>query len=319
MEGAVYTLPETIHHECTVNTSIKTCGQKLDIGTQVVTWTDSGGLPCPNPRGRQGFTQHPPALNDAPTREPEAYKIRNTTRAYEELKQRVHQLVLHYDACYCSHHCHQVLKDSSFLGSHFYLDLDGTLYQTCDLYWKTNTGPGDDGRGNDRAVHVEIANLGPEALVKDAELYQIKQDQYRVINGQWELALPGKFRDTLRTPGFKARPARTFGERGYFSRTINGKTIRMWDFTEEQYQSLIQLCLGIHRLLPKIKLRIPFSKKLQRIPLDRIDNFSSFSGILGHSHIQKGTRKGIHSKYDPGSAFDWGRLKKAIENQERVA
>ena len=50
-------------------------------------------------------------------------------------------MILHYDACYSSHHCHQVLKASDFKGSHFYLDLDGTLYQTCDLYWKTNTAP----------------------------------------------------------------------------------------------------------------------------------------------------------------------------------
>ena len=58
------------------------------------------------------------------------------------------------------------------------MDLDGTLYQTCDLYWKTNTAPADDKKGNERAVHVEIANLSWEALAKQAEYFPSKKDKY---------------------------------------------------------------------------------------------------------------------------------------------
>ena len=58
------------------------------------------------------------------------------------------------------------------------MDLDGTLYQTCDLYWKTNTAPADDRQGNERAVHVEIANLSWEALAKDSEWLPSNKDKY---------------------------------------------------------------------------------------------------------------------------------------------
>ena len=65
----------------------------------------------------------------------------------------------------------------------------------------------------------------------------------------------------MRTPNFRAYAARGYGNRGYFSRCINGKIVRMWDFTDEQYQALINLCFGLNQLLPKIRLRIPYDKK----------------------------------------------------------
>ena len=109
--------------------------------------------------------------------------------AYQELKENVYQLVLHYDVCYTSSHCHQLMQKSSFKGSHFYLDLDGTLFQTCDLYWKTNTAPSDDKKGNERAVHVEISNLSWEALAKESEYYPSKMDKYKKTEKGWKLAL----------------------------------------------------------------------------------------------------------------------------------
>ena len=118
-----------------------------------------------------------------------AYNILDSDEAYEELKSKVHQFVLHYDVCYSSYHCHQVMKDSTYKGSQFYLDLDGTIYQTCDLYWKTNTGPADDRVGNERAVHVEMSNLSWEARAKDSELYKVEKDLYRKKNGKWQLKI----------------------------------------------------------------------------------------------------------------------------------
>ena len=29
---------------------------------------------------------------------------------------------------------------------------------------------------------------------------------------------------------------------------INGKIVRMWDFTEQQYESLVKLCIGLNKL-----------------------------------------------------------------------
>ncbi len=295
-----------------LNTSIVACGFETDIGTPVLRWDQPGGLACPNRRGRKSLNHHNKKLNDAPTRPQSEYKVRNLKAAYEELKQNVFQFILHYDVCYNSHHCHEVLKDSSFKGSHFYLDLDGTLYQTCDLYWKTNTAPADDRLGNERAIHVEMANLSWQALSAESSLYKFKQDAYEESERGWELRLPASRRKQLHQRRFLPVAARSYGKRGYFSRKINDRMVRMWDFTEAQYQTLIPLCFGINRLLPRVRLQVPVDSKTGRTPLDRIKNFSRFEGILGHSHVQAGKTEGVTCKYDPGSAFDWGRLRRAF-------
>lgn len=297
--------------------SIVACGIKEDIGTPVILWDQAGGYACPNKRGRTGCTHHSPKLNDPPTKPDKAYRITDPPAAYAELKQTVHQFILHYDVCYCAYHCHQVLKKSAFAGSHFYPDLDGVIYQTCDLYWKTNAAPADDDRGNPRSIHVEISNLSWEALAAESELHRVRRDQYRKINGRWHLTLPQRYKDKIRTPGFKPIAARGYGERGYFSRRVNGKVVRMWDFTEEQYRALLRLCIGVNRLLPRIKLQVPYDAACKRTPLDRIRNFSTFAGILGHAHVQRGASENISGKYDPGSAFDWPRLRRAFLQKQR--
>lgn len=301
------------------NQNIIACDQRVDIGTPVVLWTNNKGYVCPNKRGRENCTQHDPVLNDQPTLKDSYYRIKDPKAGFEELQKTVHQFILHYDVCYCSWQCHQLMKDSTFKGSQFYLDLDGTIYQTCDLYWKTNTGPADDRIGNERSIHVEMANLSWEALEQESDLYKVTSDQYQKIKQEWQFQIPETYRNKIRTPDFKAVPARAHKTRGYFSRTINGRMVRMWDFTEEQYQALIKLCLGIHQLLPKIKLAVPFDPKTQRFPLDRIQNFSSFSGILGHCHIQGGGIDNLKTKYDPGSSFNWSRLRKEFKQFSKKA
>lgn len=299
-----------------MNQSIIACGEKVDIDAPVVLWEMQGGYACPNKRGRAACSQHDTALNDQPTQPDSHYQIHEPRTAYDELKKTVYQLILHYDVCYCSHQCHQVLQQSPFKGSHFYLDVDGTLYQTCDLYWKTNTAPADDRQGNERSVHVEMANLSWEARKAEAEIYPITRDQYRKKGDRWELMLPETYKEKIRTSNFRPYAARAYGKRGYFSRNINGKTVRMWDFTEEQYQTLIRLCIGINRLLPKIKLQVPFDEAKKKIPLGKISHFSRFAGVLGHAHVQQGTTTGITAKYDPGSAFNWNRLHRALQKEE---
>ena len=301
----------------TTNQTIIACGRTEDIGTEVVLWQHADGYTCPHPRGRSHCSQHDPQLNNAPTREHSQYQIADLAIAYEELQQSVYQFILHYDVCYSSHHCHQVLKDSTFKGSHFYLDLDGTIYQTCDLYWKTNTAPSDDRQGNERAVHIEMANLSWQALADESDLYHAPKDLYRKANKRWRLDLPEKYREKLYTPDFKVFASRAYGERGYFSRRINGRMVRMWDFTEEQYQALTRLCFGINQLLPNISLQVPFDKKKRRTPFGKIKNFSTFKGILGHAHVQGGSGDGVKKKYDPGSAFNWGRLRRALAGKPR--
>ncbi len=293
-----------------MNKQIVACGKTIDIGKRVILWDEPAGYACPNPRGRLALGQHDPGLNDRPTRPFADYRIHDPGQAYSELTQAVYQLVLHYDACYTSSHCHQVMTESDFKGSHFYLDLDGTLYQTLDLYWKTNTAAGDDGQANERTVHVEMANLSWEALADESTLYPISEDQYHLAHGRWVLKLPGKYR--LHRPDFVASPARAHKQRGYLSRRVNGRVVRMWDFTEEQYQTLFALARGLTELLPGILPKVPRDPQTGRTPLDRIDDYATFRGVLGHAHIQRGVPGKSEAKYDPGSAFNWARLGKAL-------
>ena len=92
----------------------------------------------------------------------------------------------------------------------------------------------------------------------------------------------------------------------------------MWDFTDQQYRALISLCFGLNKLLPKIRLRVPYDKKKNRTPLDRIYNYSTFEGILGHAHVQRGEVDGVSCKHDPGSAFNWPRLRKAFDRKTSI-
>ena len=294
-----------------MNQNIIACNHKVDIGTRVILWTEKKGFVCPNKRGRLACSQHDPCLNDAPSQNHNNYKIDNNHIAYRELTQSVYQFVLHYDVCYTSYHCHQLMKKSSFKGSHFYLDLDGTLFQTCDLYWKTNTAPADDKKGNERAVHVEMSNLSWEAFAKESEYFPSDKDKYKNTRKGWELNLPKEYSSKIFKSSFKAIPSRVYGNRGYFSKKINGKIVRMWDFTEEQYQTLIKLSFGLNKLLPRIKLQVPIDKETGRHPLNRLEDYSRFAGVLGHGHVQNGST-GLECKYDPGSAFNWGRLHRAF-------
>ena len=294
-----------------MNQNIIACEQIVDIGTRVVAWSEKEGFLCPNPRGRKNCGQHDLPLNAAPSLKYKSYKIKNSQTAYRELIKNVHQLVLHYDVCYTSYHCHQLMEESPFKGSHFYLDIDGTIFQTCDLYWKTNTAPADDRKGNERAVHIEISNLSWEALATESEYYPAKKDKYKKAGKDWKLVLPREYKAKILKNPFNAVPDRTYGDRGYFSKKINGKIVRMWDFTEQQYESLVKLCIGLNKLLPAIKLRVPFDKKTGRHPLDRLKNYSRFAGVLGHCHVQNGST-GLECKYDPGSAFNWARLHQAF-------
>tara|TARA_B100000686_G_scaffold324891_1_gene381020 strand:- start:4288 stop:5199 length:912 start_codon:yes stop_codon:yes gene_type:complete len=299
-----------------MNQSIIACGRRVEIGVPVIIWSEQGGFLCKNKRGRRTCSFHSPKLNAGPTRKNDNdYLITDPKAAYEQLKTVVHQFILHYDSCYCSWHCNEILENHEFLGSHFYLDLDGTIYQTCDLYWKTNTAPADDRRGNSRAVHVEIANLSWDARKSETNRNEIKKNQYQKINGRWQLILPKRYQDKLRTPKFLPSPARENGSKGYFSRSVNGKTVNMWDYTEEQYFSLIRLCIGVNKLLPRIQLKIPWNDEMNEAPLDRLEGYASFCGILGHAHVQDGRTGNVSTKYDPGSAMDWYRLKIAFDQK----
>lgn len=149
------------------------CGQLFHTGTRVITWMDPGGYDGYRVERRFGaLTNADWAAIQAgtkPLESPNRYSLRRdgldaaqlqAVRGggwqLDDLRERVDQFVLHFDATGTSRRCFQVLHDERGLSVHFMLDADGTLYQTLDLKeraWHATTS-------NSRSVGVEIAHAG---------------------------------------------------------------------------------------------------------------------------------------------------------------
>ena len=83
---------------------------------------------------------------------------------------------------------------------------------------------------------------------------------------------------------------------------VQGRQLRQYDLTAQQYDSLIKLTAALHRVLPGIELDYPrdASGKLVTHQLEKSE-LDAFHGVLGHYHIQK-------DKADPGPALQWDRV-----------
>ncbi len=285
---------------------IMVCGQLFHTGTPVVLWTDPGGYDAY--RVERRFVPLDEADWQASKdvlRTPNRYGMRRDHLTDDEiervrgggwdlplLQKVVDQFVLHYDVCGTSRRCFQVLHDRRGLSVHFMLDLDGTIYQTLDCKeraWHATTS-------NDRSIGIEIANMGayPVGEPSPLEEWYVRDETGQMrIHVPQDVGSPG-----FRTPDFVGRPARDEPIVG----TINGHELRQYDFTPEQYRSLIHLTAALCNIFPRIKCDFPRdpSGKLIRdkLPDEELENYS---GVLGHFHIQE-------NKVDPGPAFQWDRL-----------
>lgn len=266
-EARPFTRPETPPP----GESIVIGGTKVRIGAPVVLWTDL--------EGHDGYRN---GLADRGFGESRGDSV-------EELAERVDQLVLHYDACGTSETCFDVLRRRG-LSVHFLLDLDGTLYQTLDVKetaWHATVA-------NGRSVGVEIASIGayPPGRATLDEWYPSD------AGGPW-IRLPSSYADGgLRTPDFIGRPARPERIQG----TVNGVVLEQYDFTAEQYATLVKLAAGLCRTLPRIAPDAPRGAD-GAVRTDALspEALAGFRGILGHGHVQSG-------KADPGPAFRWERF-----------
>jgi N-acetylmuramoyl-L-alanine amidase len=178
--------------------------------------------------------------------------------------QQIDQFVIHYDAADSSANCFAVLK-SRGLSVHFMIDVDGTIYQTLDVKeraWHAT-------KANNRSIGVEMANLG--AFPPD----QANVLQLWHMNHPWAQAVVGQ---------------------------VQGKMLRMYDFSPQQYESLIKLTAALCKTLPQIRCDYPRDENGRLITHVLSDQeFQNYHGILGHYHIQI-------EKVDPGPAFQWDRL-----------
>ena len=259
-------------------------GERVRIGARVVTWEEPDGYNA----YRLGKHFDRSAGLDGKRRYGERPGAPQTI---EELRDTVHQFVVHYDACGTSRQCFKVLHDIRDLSVHFMLDVDGTIYQTLDLKeraWHATVA-------NDGAVGIEIAHPGAWLSPLNADMRR----WYERDRDGWRMKLPAWMTEAgVRTPGFVPRPAR----QQFVSGFVQGEEYHQFDFTEQQYDALARLLAGINLALPQIRLTAP--RNVDGGIADRAlprEALLDFDGVVGHFHVQT-------NKQDPGPAFQWERV-----------
>ncbi len=289
---------------------IVVCGQRVSIGTPVVTWDEFPGYdasrkvlearPKPGEVAREILCYQPGRVRrDAQGRD--EVLLEPGSHDLARLQELVDQFVLHFDVCGVSRNCFRVLQERN-LSVHFLLDVDGTLYQTLDLAdqaWHAT-------KANPRSIGVEIANLGAYAPGDDALLGR----WYAVDADGPYLAPPAAVGDGgVRTRGFVARPAR----REKVAGEVQGQRLEQYDFTPEQYAALEKLAAGLCRVFPRLAPDAPRAAdgRVTRAVLPDAE-FEAFHGILGHYHVQA-------NKTDPGPAFDWEPFLAAVRRELALA
>lgn len=288
-----------------VGDEIMVAGRFVHTGAPVVLWFDPGGYDAYRverrfaPPDRSGWSVIADAIG-SPNRygvrfadaDLDRYeRVRGGGWSLDDVRETVDQFVLHYDVGGTSRQCFKILHDLRGLSVHFMIDIDGTIYQTLDVKEKAWHAT----KANDRSVGVEIAHIGAYADIEQSPL----ADWYVPDESGARINLPAWMGDGgVRTPGFVGRPATPEPARG----EINGRELVQYDFTPEQYESLIRLTAALCAVLPGLECDYPREEDGQ--VLDRVmtdEEFERYSGLLGHWHIQD-------NKIDPGPALDWERV-----------
>ena len=288
---------------------IMVAGQMFHTGAPVILWTDPGGYDAYRTERRfspldqadyAATTQQVKGIN-SPNRyglrrsvlsTQQAEQVRGGGWPLELLQDKVDQFVIHYDVCGTSAQCFFILHDVRDLSVHFMLDVDGTIYQTLDLKeraWHATIA-------NSRSVGIEIANIGAYGV--NATDSPLEQWYPHDSSGKRRLALPIYVKKGNLPADFVGRPIREEAVVG----EIQGKQLKMYDLTPQQYDSLTKLTATLCKVFPKIKCDYPKDEKGQLINHKlTAEQFAAYQGVLGHYHIDTG-------KTDPGPAFQWERV-----------
>ena len=288
---------------------IMVAGQLFHTGAPVILWTDPGGYDAY--RTERRFSPLDKADYGPTTREvkgissPNRYGMRRsvlTTQQAEQvrgggwpldlLQDKVDQFVIHYDVCGTAAQCFFILHDVRDLSVHFMLDVDGTIYQTLDLKeraWHATSS-------NSRSIGIEIANIGAYGVnAKDSPLDQWYPHD---SSGKRRLALPIYVKKGNLPADFVGRPIREEAVVG----EVQGRQLKMYDLTPQQYDSLTKLTATLCKVFPKIKCDYPRDENGQLINHKlTAEQLTAYQGVLGHYHIDTG-------KTDPGPAFQWERV-----------
>jgi N-acetyl-anhydromuramyl-L-alanine amidase AmpD len=301
---------------------IVVAGQFFHTGAPVVLWMDPGGFDAY--RTERRFAEYDNASYKATTRQaveiqkstgrranfadidsPERVDLRAKVLTDEEiarfrgggwdlksLQDKVDQFVYHFDVCSTASQCFFILHDIRGLSVHFMLDIDGTIYQTCDVKeraWHATIA-------NPRSVGIEIANIGCYRPGGDTLKQWYRKDE----KGRTRVVLPAFVQKSkIRKPGpyYPARNEPVVGQ-------IRGREYEQYDLTDAQYDSLTKLTAALCTALPKITCDYPREENGKVLPetLPR-EKWDDYQGLLGHWHVQD-------NKTDPGPAFNWDRVQK---------
>jgi N-acetylmuramoyl-L-alanine amidase len=286
---------------------IVVCGRFFHTTAPVVLWMDPGGYDAYRVEKRFGPMEKAPwaeIIKDnsgfgSPNRyglriegiSPEVLeRVRGGGWDLPTLQKTVDQFVIHYDVCGVSQTCYRVLHDERDLSVQFMLDVDGTIYQTLDLKDKAQHAT----IANSRSVGVEIAHIGAYPPNDKAPL----ERWYATGPKGVVLKPPRPFGELgVKTKGFVGQPDRQELIEG----NIQGQDLVQYDFTPEQYDSLIKLTATLCTVFPRLKCTYP-TEDGKLIPR-RLEGaaWKSFHGVLGHYHVQA-------NKTDPGPAFNWEKV-----------
>jgi N-acetyl-anhydromuramyl-L-alanine amidase AmpD len=289
---------------------IVACGKPFHTGTRVILWKEPDGYdaysldPRFAPAASQPAEKRKPRYGSRTSRlsDEKAERVRRDGWDLPLLQEVVDQFVIHYDVCGTSQFCFQVLQDDRGLSVHFMLDLDGTIYQTLDLQeaaWHAT-------KANGRSVGIEIAHVGaypPDRPGRAATWYQREPD------GQVRIVIPEPFAE--RSPRLKDKILRPLEPEPIVG-TIQGERLSQYDFTPQQYESLIKLTATLCRAFPKLRCDYPKDAdgKLVRKALGD-EEWKAYQGVLGHYHVQT-------NKTDPGPAFQWDKVIGGARERLRV-
>ncbi len=287
---------------------IVVCGQLFHATAPVVLWMDPGGFDAY--RVERRFSPYETSSWEETKKEvnldtPNRYGLRKEGLSPEQLEKFrgggwdlrslqnvVDQFVLHYDVCGLSEICFKVLHDRRGLSVQFMLDIDGTIYQTLDLKeraWHATIS-------NSRSIGVEIANIGAYSTKEKDVL-----DRWYVKDADGSVLLqPPR---TIGHLGLRPHPFHGHPDRPeLIVGTIQGQELYQYDYTPQQYDSLIKLTATLCRIFPKLKCDYPKDAQGKLIPHKLTEKqWEEYSGVLGHYHVQE-------NKVDPGPALNWDKV-----------
>jgi N-acetylmuramoyl-L-alanine amidase len=288
---------------------IVVAGRMFHTGAPVVLWTDPGGYDAYRTERRFGpwadasYEKTPHNGQTDGINSPARYGAREQVLSDAELEQvrgggwplellqdKVDQFVVHYDVAGVSRTCFKVLHDMRGLSVQFMLDLDGTLYQTCDLKERAFHAT----KSNPRSVGIEIANMGAYRNVVPLKEWYAKDADGRTV-----ITIPKRLEGGgIRDKSIVLRPDRDEMVVGQ----IRGVTYRQYDLTPQQYATLTKLVATLGTALPKITVDYPRGPDGKVNPETLTDEqWKAFTGVLGHWHVQQ-------NKEDPGPAFQWDKV-----------